>query len=120
MFQGLRKQAISEKHRDFIAPMGGQSGPAASNLAFIHHVIMDEGRQMDHFDDHGDGDVGVVEFAQGICGQGDERRAQVFAVAIERIFGIGTDRGIEVFHLFGEPGMDGFQKRFNGFNDLFP
>ena len=65
-------------------------------------------------------DVRIVGLAERICRQRDQRGPEVFAVPVERVLGVLGEGGIELIDLAGESARDGFQKRLDRFDDVFP
>ena len=108
------------KHGNLIAPVRRQREPAAADFRLVHHVVMDQRRQMHHLDDDGHGDMGIVDLAQGIGRQRHQRRAQVLALPVQRVIGVTANGRIKSLDLLGQPTGDRLQKRLHRMNNLFP
>ena len=118
--QRLRKQAVAEQHRDFIAPFRRHRWAAAPDFRLIHHVVVDERGEVNHLDDDRRRDVGFIGFAEATGGQRHQRRAQMFAAVVQRVLGVRHDLRIKLPRLPDELGRHGMQKRLHRFHDFFP
>ena len=119
-FQGLREKAIAKKHGDFVPPIGCQSELTATDFRFIHYIVVDQGGQVDHFDDHRGIDVGVAGFADRVGGQGQQGGAQMFAAAVERIARVGNNLRVEIIDLLEQTLCDRLEKWLQRFHNVFP
>jgi hypothetical protein len=116
----MGKQTITEQDRDFVSPIGSERESASTDLGFVHHVIVNQRCEMNHLYDNGDGNMRLIDRAQGPRRQRHEGWAQVFALAIERIIGVGSDVRVKGVHFFAKAIAYRFQKGFNWIDDLFP
>ena len=81
---------------------------------------MDERGKVDHLDDDGGFDVGFIRLAETAGGQRHQRRAQIFAAGIQRMFGIRHDLRIKSVRLPDELLRHGMEKRLRRFHNFFP
>ena len=118
--QRLRKQAVAKQHRDFVPPIRRQGELTTADFGLVHHVVMDQRGQMDHFNDDRRVDMCVTGFADGIGRQGDQGRAQMFAAAIEGILRVGNDLRVKIVDLLDQSLRDRLEKWLQRFHDMFP
>ena len=81
----------------------------AAEFGFVEDVVVDEGGHVDHFDDGGDGDVGVGEGAYGPTAKQDQARAQHFSAEAGDVFDEGVDAAEVGGEFLREEGVDRFE-----------
>jgi hypothetical protein len=118
--QRLREEAIAEQHRDFIAPIRRERGPAAPDFGFVYHVVVNERGQMHQFDDDRRRHVRVGHFAERPGGQRHQHGTQMLAAPLQRVFGVRHDLRIELVHLPEELFRHCVQKRLHRFHEALP
>jgi hypothetical protein len=94
-FQGVGKKTVAEQHRDFIPPVFGQGGATPADRRLIHHVVVNQSGQMDHFNDHRQGDVIVLNATRGVTAQCHQHRPKLFALPAQGIFSIRDNFPVE-------------------------
>ena len=114
------KRQSPNKHGNFVSPIGGQGQPAAAQLRLIDDVVMDEGGQMDHFDDHGDRQMRFIEHSGSFAAERDEDGAKAFALGREGVSGKGGDLRLEFPGLGFQLQRNALKKGFHRFRNLFP
>lgn len=87
-----------------IAPPGNHRRTVSANAGTVHHIIVDQGRQMNHFHHHANGDVFIPKATDRPRSQGDERRAELFSLPVKGVAGMLRDLGLKLVHLRGEAG----------------
>ena len=120
--QGQRagKQAIAEQNRDLVAPIAGQRQPPPANFGFIHDIVVDEGSQVNNLNNYGNGEMIIIQRAEGVGGKGHQCGAQLLALTFQRVIGVRGHFGIESLNLPGQSPTDGVKKRLDRLNNLLP
>ncbi|MFM1942779.1 MAG: hypothetical protein RI897_1761 [Verrucomicrobiota bacterium] len=103
-----------------VAPVGGEGGAGAAEGGFVHDIVMDEGRQMDHFDDDCGGDGGLAGFLEDGGAEAEECGAELFALAGEGVVGVGGDFGVEGVDLGDELFSDEVKEMPYGLHHVSP
>jgi hypothetical protein len=81
-------------------------------LGVINHIVMHESGQVDHFDDHRDRQVGIIEFAQHASPLRETSMGRkLFALGGEGISGEGGDLRFELLGLRRQAPGNALQKR---------
>lgn len=82
-FEGVGEETIAEEDGESVAPAGGGGGGGAAHFGAVHDVVVDEGGEVDEFED--DAELGVigVRGAAGTAGEEGEGRADAFTAGAE-------------------------------------
>jgi hypothetical protein len=114
---GVGDEVIAEEDGGFVAVEIVDGGAAAADFGAVEDVVMDEGGHVDHFDDGGEGDVGVGEglfvggVSRGEAGEEDEHGAEHFAAELADVGNEGVDVGEIGGEFFGEEFVNGEELR---------
>ena len=115
--EGARIQEIAHQHAGRIAPQRVCRLVSAPQVRFVHHIVVQQGRGMDEFDQRGQRNVVVAAVAAGMGGQQVQHRPQALAAAADDVLGnlvdqhhIGrqaaADQGIDRRHVGARQGLD--------------
>ena len=94
-FEGVGEETIAEEDRECVAPAGGGGGGGAAHFGAVHDVVVDEGGEVDEFED--DAEFGVIGVwgAAGPAGEEGEGWADAFAAGAEDGGDVAFDGWVE-------------------------
>ena len=115
--EAARIQEIAHEHAGRIAPQRVGGAPAAAQVGFVHHVVVQQGRGVDELDDRRQLVRPWAAAAQGPGRQHDQHGSQALAAGGDDVFGNlvdkhhvrgqpAADQGVHGRHLAGGEGLD--------------
>src|SRR4051794_13192639 len=100
--------------------MGSHGGTAPTNLGFVHDVVVNERREVDHFHDHRSRDMRIVNTARRAGAQREQSWAQLLALVAQSVFGKGRNFGVKTLDLLCKAFSHRAQERFRRGHYLLP
>jgi len=111
--QRVCEKGIPEKNGEFVTPLGVQGQAGAAEEGAIEDVVVDEGGEVDEFDDDGEVVVGFLSTTGGFGGEEAEGGTEALALALDGVGYVPTDAGVKGIGLdqdatlhTGEAGLD--------------
>jgi len=91
------EQNVADQDAGLVAPYRVGAGVAPAQVAFVHHVVVEQGGGMDEFDAGGELDVALAGIAAQAGGGQGQHRAQAFASGGDNVAGkLGNERNVAV------------------------
>ena len=118
--QGVREQAVADEHRRGVVPLAGERRAVAPKLGAVHDVVVQQGGQVHHLDDHRSLDGGIVPAAGAIRRQAGQRGAQLLALVGQSVLRVRRDLRIERRDLTGQFLLNPVEERRHRQGDFLP
>jgi hypothetical protein len=99
----MGEQAIPEEDSDVVSPARSHRGTTPTDHGTVHDVVMDESRQVDHLEQHGDRDMVLHDASDAPGAEAHEGGSELFTPVVEGIAGLARDLGLEAVHLGLQP-----------------
>ena len=130
--KSLAEQEVADQHAGLIAPQHPRRQLAATQLALVDHVVMQQRRGVHELDGGGELDMAVAGIAGEACHRQRQHRAQALAARRDQVVGDfrdhgdfrprpRQDRGVDPLHVRGdEPDQRinrGVRRAFEGYNN---
>lgn len=94
-----------------MTPLGGGGGEASANVRTVHDVIVNEGGDVDHFEDDGEASVVFGHAASGAAGEEGEGGADAFSGGFADVADVALDTGVEAVGLLSDCGLNDLHLR---------
>ena len=86
-----------------VPPPGSHGRTTPTDRSPVHDVVVDEGRQMDHLEEHRDRDVVLHDASDAAGAESHEGGPELFPPVVEGVSGLSGDLGLEAVDLGLEP-----------------